>query len=126
VIVRIDPVSPVPVYEQVRQQILRLAASGRLPIGTRLPTIRQLAADLGIAKGTVERAFASLEDDGVVQSRGRSGTFVVSRGRTAAGAGEVRAAAEAYALVVVQAGVPVGEAVQQVTEALERLRSSGG
>ena len=76
-ILSVDPDRPLPVYEQVREQITRLVASGTMAAGTRLPTIRQLAADLGLAKGTIERAYELLEVANVVESRGRKGTFVL-------------------------------------------------
>ena len=74
----IDPASPLPPFEQLRSQIASQAASGDLPAGTRLPTVRQAAADLGVAANTVARAYRELEADGVVTTHGRRGTFVGS------------------------------------------------
>jgi DNA-binding transcriptional regulator YhcF (GntR family) len=54
-ILRVDPSSAVPAYEQIRAQMRLMIASGTLAEGTQLPTIRQLASDLGLAKGTVSR-----------------------------------------------------------------------
>ena len=65
-----------PPYEQVRTQVATMAATGVLPVGSRLPTIRQLAKDLGTASGTVARAYRELESDGVITTRGRHGSFV--------------------------------------------------
>ena len=65
-IVEVDAQSPVPPYEQLRAQIATLAASGVLRGGDRLPTIRQLAGDLGLAAGTVARAYTELEAAGVL------------------------------------------------------------
>ena len=50
-----------------------------LPDGARLPTMRALAADLGVATGTVARAYAELEAAGLVASRRRTGTVVTAR-----------------------------------------------
>lgn len=75
-IVHVDPGDPTPVYEQLRAQIARMVAAGVLAEGARLPTIRQLAADLGVAKGTVAKAYESLLRDGIVQAAGRRGTIV--------------------------------------------------
>jgi DNA-binding transcriptional regulator YhcF (GntR family) len=75
----IDSTSPVPPYEQVRAQIATLARDGRLPAGVRLPTVRQLAGDLGLAVNTVARAYRELETAGLVETRGRHGTFVTHR-----------------------------------------------
>jgi len=77
----LDPSSPVPPYEQVRSQIADQALTGELPPGHRLPTVRRLAEDLGIAVNTVARAYRELEQDGVVVTRGRHGTFVAVRGQ---------------------------------------------
>jgi DNA-binding transcriptional MocR family regulator len=76
VIVHVDPADPTPVYEQLRAQVARMVAVGALAPGTQLPTIRQLASDLGLAKGTVAKAYEALLRDGVVESAGRRGTIV--------------------------------------------------
>ena len=72
----IDLASAVPPYEQVRAQVAGHVASGALRVGDRLPTVRALAADLGIATGTVARAYRELEAEGVVAGRRRLGTVV--------------------------------------------------
>ena len=79
---RIDATSPVPPFEQLRTQVARRVSDGRLPAGTRLPTVRQLATDLGLAANTVARAYKELEADGVLETEGRRGTFVRSRAVT--------------------------------------------
>ncbi|WP_149203720.1 GntR family transcriptional regulator [Actinotalea subterranea] len=76
----IDPASHVPPYEQVRSQIEALADAGDLAPGHRLPTVRRLADDLGLAANTVARAYRELEQAGVVVTRGRNGTFIALRG----------------------------------------------
>jgi len=77
-LVEVDPRSPVPPYEQIRGQIAAMAASGVLPEGARLPSIRQLAGDLGIATGTVARAYRELESTGLIVSRVRHGSTIVA------------------------------------------------
>lgn len=72
-----DVGSAVPPYEQIRTQISSLIAVGSLAAGTRLPTVRSLAADLGIAAGTVARAYKELEQAGLIETRRRNGTVVV-------------------------------------------------
>ena len=59
--ITVDITSGVPPYEQIRTQIASLIATGALPAGTRLPTVRDLATDLGVAVGTVARAYRELE-----------------------------------------------------------------
>ncbi|MGW3494214.1 GntR family transcriptional regulator [Streptomyces sp. NPDC001020] len=74
--VRVDTSSPVPPYEQIRAQLAALITSGRLPEGERLPTVRQLAADLGLAAGTVARAYRELEAMSLIRTRRGAGTRV--------------------------------------------------
>lgn len=74
--VAVDDTAPTPPYEQIRAQIAALVQSGALVEGERLPPVRALAADLGVAAGTVARAYTELETDGLVEGRGRSGTVV--------------------------------------------------
>ncbi|MFF1404985.1 GntR family transcriptional regulator [Streptomyces sp. NPDC058294] len=74
--VRVDTTSPVPPYEQIRAQLAALISSGRLAEGERLPTVRQLAADLGLAAGTVARAYRELEAASLIRTRRGAGTRV--------------------------------------------------
>jgi GntR family transcriptional regulator len=77
--VHVDVTSPTPPYEQIRSQIAGYVHGGVLPEGSRLPTMRALAADLGVATGTVARAYAELEAAGLVAGRRRTGTVVTGR-----------------------------------------------
>ncbi|MFI2101730.1 GntR family transcriptional regulator [Isoptericola sp. NPDC019693] len=79
--------SPVPVYEQIRSQVAAAVAVGTLVPGDRLPASRDLARDLGIAVGTVQRAYRELEAAGVVVSRRRTGTVVAPPSPTDAAPG---------------------------------------
>ncbi len=74
--IRIDNRSAVPPFEQVRQQIAELISLGVLGPDQRLPPVRQLAADLGLANGTVARAYQELEAAGLVTTRRAAGTRV--------------------------------------------------
>ena len=76
--VSVDVSSRVPHYEQLRAQLAALIGSGDLTDGHRLPTVRVLANDLGIAAGTVARAYRDLEVAGLVRTRRRHGTQVTS------------------------------------------------
>ncbi|WP_330329644.1 GntR family transcriptional regulator [Streptomyces sp. NBC_00536] len=82
-------------YEQLRAQIAGQARSGRLPAGFRLPTVRGLAEELGLAANTVAKAYRALEADGVIETRGRNGTFIAAGGDAADR--EASAAAQTYA-----------------------------
>lgn len=70
--------SPVPAYEQIREQVADLIQNGALSAGHKLPSIRQLAGDLRIAPGTVARAYTELESSGLIESSRATGTRVRS------------------------------------------------
>ena len=74
--ISVDLDSATPTYEQIRAQVSALIALGALEPGSRLPTVRRLAADLGIAAGTVARAYRELEQAGLIVTRRRNGTVV--------------------------------------------------
>ncbi|QNE46212.1 GntR family transcriptional regulator [Glaciihabitans sp. INWT7] len=65
-----------PAFEQIRSQLATLIFLGTLPSEVRLPPVRQLATDLRVAPGTVARAYAMLESEGLVTTGGRAGTKV--------------------------------------------------
>ncbi len=71
--------SPIPPYEQIGLQIRALIASAQLLPGTLLPSVRQLARDLGIAPNTVVRAYNELEREGWVVTSARRGVMVAER-----------------------------------------------
>lgn len=90
----IDASAAAPPYEQVRVQVRDAVASGELIGGAKLPTVRALAEQLGLAVNTVARAYRELEADGVIETRGRAGSFVAPQGD--AGQRQALAAARAY------------------------------
>ncbi|QNN51426.1 GntR family transcriptional regulator [Nocardioides mesophilus] len=105
----IDPHGPVPPYEQLRAQIAARAHDSRLPAGTKLPTVRGLAEELGLAANTVAKAYRRLEADGVIETHGRRGTFVASSTGGPA-AGELTGAADGFARVARRHGLTLPEA----------------
>jgi DNA-binding transcriptional regulator YhcF (GntR family) len=124
-ILRVDPTSSTPVYEQIREQLLTMISSGSLAPGVQLPTIRQLASDLGLAKGTVSKAYEVLLHDGAIISRGRHGTSVAKKPRTLRSAertARLDAAAQTLALSTCQLGFSPDEAIQHFNLAWQRLR----
>jgi GntR family transcriptional regulator len=123
VIIRLDPSSAVPPYEQLRAQIAEMIASGVLEKGDRLPPIRQLAGDLGIAEGTVARAYRELDRDGWIDSRRRHGSFVRRPATAAPRERErvVREAAAAFAVRITQAGADPTEALKIARDALRSM-----
>ena len=108
----LDAASTVPPFEQLRTQIATRAASGDLPAGTRLPTVRALAADLGLAVNTVAKAYRALETDGVVATEGRRGTTIsASAAGSSSGAHD---AAAAYVATARRLGLTLPEAIHLV------------
>lgn len=72
----IDPIAEVPLFEQLRRQLVDQISSDRFPADTKLPAIRRVATDLVVAPGTVARAYKELLTEGYLMSRGPSGTAV--------------------------------------------------
>ncbi|MEV2238373.1 GntR family transcriptional regulator [Micromonospora sp. NPDC049891] len=118
-IIELDPDSPTPPYEQIRGQIAAMIRSGALPAKTRLPTIRQLAADLGLAVNTVARSYRELEAARLVVTRVRHGTTVAERkpdlSRTEVLA-TLDTAARAYRAAARELGVSLDEAVHALRQ----------
>lgn len=75
-LIQIDPDLATPVYEQVVEQVVAGIRVGDLVPGEKLPPVRQLATDLGVAVNTVAKAYRQLEEEGHVETRGRGGTIV--------------------------------------------------
>ena len=108
--------SPTPPFEQLRLQLLEQIRSGELAAGTRLPTVRRLAEDLGIAPNTVARTYRELESDGFIETRGRNGTLVSAQGDPTEQQGQL--AARAYAERITALGIDREVALAWVTSAL--------
>jgi len=113
--ITIDQNAAEPPYAQVREQIRAQVLAGELTPGTKLPTVRRLAGDLGLATNTAARAYRELEALGVIETRGRAGSVVT-------GGGVDRAAREAaHDYVEKLRSLGVGQ-----TEALELVRRAFG
>ncbi|UGT64396.1 GntR family transcriptional regulator [Nocardia asteroides] len=115
--------SSVPPYEQLRIGVVAKVRSGALTAGTKIPTVRALAEQLGLAPNTVARAYRELEADGVLETRGRQGTFIASSGdptRDLAG----RAATE-YVAAIRRLGLDDRSALRYIRSALEANPPTG-
>ena len=112
--VRVDPQAAKPLFDQLRTQIVDGIRDGRLPPGTRLPTVRVLAGQMSLAVNTVARAYRELESAGVLETRGRFGTFVarVDPADTA-----MATAAHAFASAARALGIDKAEAMRYVEAA---------
>lgn len=115
--IEIDHDAATPPFEQLRMRILELVRNEELVAGTKIPTVRKLAADLGIAPNTVARTYRELEQLGVIETRGRLGSFIAESGdptRTKA----QRAASE-YVATVRRLGMSDEDAAAFVATALK-------
>ena len=101
---RIDHGSSVPPFEQLKRWVIDAAASGRLPHGAKLPTVRALADELALAANTVAKAYRELEAESVIETRGRAGSFVAWSADRAES--ELERLATAYAARADAFGVP--------------------
>lgn len=121
--VEVSTDSPVPPYEQLRISVLRQVRDGTLTAGTKIPTVRALAAELGLAPNTVARAYRELETDGVLETRGRQGSFIAASGdptRDAAGR-----AAHGYVETVRRLGLDDAAALDYIRTALAASPPAG-
>ncbi|RAG85282.1 GntR family transcriptional regulator [Streptacidiphilus pinicola] len=114
--IALDPASPTPPSEQIRALIAAAAASGEAPVGTKLPTVRKLAEDLGLAVNTVAKAYRELESAGVVETRGRAGTVIAASGDRSLA--EIARGAASYARRAKSLGLTVDQARAVVETAL--------
>lgn len=104
----VDPDLPIPSYAQIVDQTVAAISAGRLVPGERLPPVRALATQLGVAVNTVAKAYRQLEEEGHVETRGRSGTLVRQGHAPSSASGR---AAEALARAARQDGLDLEEAV---------------
>ena len=110
----LDRASDVPPFVQVREGLRAQVEAGYLEPGFRLPPVRTMAEALDLAPNTVARAYKELEALGVVETRGRAGTFVAGRGVGQS----LRAAASAYVSSVRALGLDDDEAIEAVRRAM--------
>lgn len=105
----VDGQSGAPIFERLRLGVIAAVRDGRLAAGARLPTVRDLAAELGLAVNTVARAYRELETAGIIETRGRRGTFVA---RSDPADAAMAAAARAYADTARSLGLGALDAVR--------------
>lgn len=124
-VLRIDADDPTPPYEQLRGQLASLIAAGELRVDSRLPAVRQLAGDLGVAVGTVARAYHELEQHGLVRSRRGGGTTVASPAQTITPADRGRRVNRSL-LAAVRSARLLGASDGEITDAFQQaLRVAG-
>jgi DNA-binding transcriptional regulator YhcF (GntR family) len=121
---RVTTTDPTPPYEQLRRQLAELIHSGVLAAGDRLPPLRQLAADLGLAVGTVARTYRELEAAGLVASRRGGGTRVQAVARPSTVAQRERDL-HAHAEIFVRHARLLGATEDELRAALESAVAAG-
>ena len=114
--IAIDASSATPPFEQLRLQLVAQIVAGELAGGARLPTVRKLAEELGLAPNTVARTYRELEADGFIQTRGRNGSFVTPQGDPAHQ--QAQEAARVFADRIRKLGITEGDAIGYVAAAL--------
>ena len=75
-ILKIDITGDIPIYQQIRNQIVSGVATGHLKAGEQLPTVRQLAGDIGVNPMTVSKAYGLLKEEGVIVMDRRHGAKI--------------------------------------------------
>lgn len=125
---RVDPKDAVPIWRQIELGVRRLVAAGALAPGASVPSMRDLAQDLGVNPMTVAKAYQRLADAGVVESRRGEGTFVAARpgprGRTERSR-ELRQEADRLASAAATLGASEDETLEELRRAFARLRREG-
>jgi DNA-binding transcriptional regulator YhcF (GntR family) len=113
----LDPTSALPVFEQIQTQVVDLIATGAWGAGTKLPPVRALAAQLGVATNTVAKAYRLLEQEGFVTTGGRSGTLVADQHPDASD--RVRQELRAALQPLLDQGMKTGEVLRLVRSVLD-------
>ncbi len=116
-----------PVYAQIARQVRAHIASGEMPAGRGLPSVRAVASDLGVNLNTVARAYRVLEGEGFVEIRDREGAVVAPPGREADSSTVEGLAVELGAVLarMRQAGLSMEELRRRVERELAGLDAGG-
>ena len=116
--ITLDKNSTIGLYDQLHAQVIEQITSGELIAGTKMPTVRALATELGVAPYTVARLYRALEADGFVETRGRNGTVVSAREGTSAEL--LQLAASEYAARARHLGIEADAALEYVKTAVHQ------
>lgn len=125
---RVNDKSGVPVWVQIRNHMIFLIRSGQLRPGDTLPTVRELAIQLGVNYNTIHKVYQDLETDGLVLSgRGKRSTIAeIDRGELSLPDSPVDVVVEELARVVRETGISYEDAMARVEGALAPFKDDGG
>jgi DNA-binding transcriptional regulator YhcF (GntR family) len=117
--ISIERGSDIPPFRQIREQISAAIAEEDLRVGTRLPAVRKLADQLGTAPGTVARAYRELEMAGLLDTRGRHGTYVADpTDQRSQHRRDLATLAAEYAAAALRWAIPPSEAVGLIAQVI--------
>jgi GntR family transcriptional regulator len=123
----IDPAAAAPIWRQIEDGMRRLVASGALPVGTAVPSVRELARELRVNPATVSKAYQRLAADGALEVRRGEGTFVAARPEGTVAAERERLLAEGAGRFVEAArsmGVGEEEAMAAISAAWREINDA--
>ncbi|HET9031038.1 MAG TPA: GntR family transcriptional regulator [Candidatus Aquilonibacter sp.] len=120
----VDDASALPVYAQLQQQFMSAIGRGELRRGEQLPSVRDVAASLGINPNTVNRAYAELERDGMVATKRGRGTFVAGT-RNASDVRKLVEIADRFVAHARSLGYEGSQIVSSVRDAVGRAKQQG-
>jgi GntR family transcriptional regulator len=124
-LVSLDPADVTPIYAQVERGLRAAIAAGRLKAGEQLPTVRELAVELGVNANTIARVYSELERNGVFETRRGVGTFVRASRAEARPASEHARRLKAFATRILSEGDAHGFTAEEVIAALRgRLKGA--
>ncbi|MCU0302980.1 MAG: GntR family transcriptional regulator [Thermoanaerobaculales bacterium] len=125
----IDPAAAAPIWRQIEDGMRRLVASGALPAGTAVPSVRELARELRVNPATVSKAYQLLVGDGALEVRRGEGTFVAARpaeaiarereGMLAEAAGRFAEAARSMGVTEEESRVALAAAWREIQDAAD-------
>ncbi len=113
---KVDTTSFVPIYEQIKQETVRLRAAGALRAHDPMPSIRDLAAELLVNPNTVARAYRELEQSGLIYTQKGRGSFLADHGKL-----DLRTDRQARVARVLDEAVALARGFDMDADAVRRL-----
>ena len=118
--IQIEPQSDVPIYEQVTRQIIEGIARGDMKPGDALPSVRNLAADLGVNMHTVNKSYHELEEKGIITIRAKSGAIIRSAEERALTSEQLQQIEKNLKPVVAE-GMVLGATAEQIEHVMKKV-----